>query len=71
MKKNKSKSIEIILPIVEKYLGVVLVVSLFSADYSTENNNSTTWNNVQKKVSDVGVAVATKTTRKRITKLKM
>lgn len=69
--KNKSKSIETILPIVEKYLGVILVVILFSADYSAENNNSTTWNNVQEKVSDVGVTVATKTTRKRITKLKM
>ncbi|MFV9973039.1 MAG: hypothetical protein AB8V06_01395 [Francisella endosymbiont of Hyalomma asiaticum] len=32
--KNKSKSIETILPVVEKYLGVVLIVSLFSADYS-------------------------------------
>lgn len=59
--KNKSKSIETILPAVGKYLGVVLVVSLFSASYSAENNNSTTWDNVQEKVSDASDAVATKT----------
>ena len=42
MKKNKSKNIETILPVVGKCLGVVLVISLFSAGYSAENNNSTT-----------------------------
>ncbi|OEZ33809.1 hypothetical protein AS144_01240 [Francisella endosymbiont of Amblyomma maculatum] len=51
--KNKSKSIETILPAVGKYLGVALVISLFSASYSAENNNSTTRDNIQEKVNHV------------------
>ncbi|APC98050.1 hypothetical protein [Francisella tularensis] len=61
MKKNKTKKIKTFLPAVGKCVGIVLIVSLFSESYSTENNSSNNWDNAQDKVRDASDAIATNT----------
>ncbi|WP_231865160.1 hypothetical protein [Francisella hispaniensis] len=61
MKKTKLKSTQATLPKIGKYVGIILVISVFSAGYSAENDNSSSWDNFQEKVSDTSDAVATKT----------
>ncbi|AEB28604.1 hypothetical protein [Francisella hispaniensis] len=61
MKKTKLKSTQANLPKVGKYVGILLVINVFSAGYSAENDNSSSWDDFQEKVSDTSDAVATKT----------